>query len=158
VGIQIGVVQSPADERFIIDELLEKYNLYCLPSMIDVSGQVPLRLGNCDVSKQLIFVGMDLPRLGEYLEWTRTRQHANGGYLAGRYFLNTRNTMADRFSETKKVMTFIIKLIKDHYPLKECDSKIPYYVGPKLTNEVRSGLAKIVYPNGEEMGLCPNIK
>lgn len=175
MGTQVQVAQTPSDEREVVDFLLRKWDLRCLPRAWRGQTPVPRPLGECDAGKQLLFPAEleaevlrrvipiaahegefhVYPMAGVSIEWSRSELLGPGKVRAGRFYLDTSGGAAGDDPRTlKAVMNGLVRHIKQVSPLVS-DDRYPVHVGADLARNIGLGTMQLVYPNGSAVPLKP---
>ena len=168
--MQIYTALSLYDEKELIN-LLDKFNLYCIPRSFSVSKPNVSKLGYLSEKEQVIISGdfkeevfenikpikndpskfHITPKKGNCIEWTRSvtnddkKIHTPGRF----YFKPDLNLSKKRSLYLTKVYNFIYRRIKKHS--FKSTGENPIYIGQKLASLIQQDQIKLIYPNGERV-------
>lgn len=179
MGAQIAIVQSRDDERALILHLQSQYQLLALPRILDRREVAPVALGDLDANEQILFRSQDAPMfqqsiqeiegkpdqyqvnrnrlLGRFLEWDRTEWVGEREAQAGRFYFDRPSGSNDDASHAlESTYRAIRSWIQKNSPLRS-EGRHPMFVGAHLAKMVQEERARVVYPNGDEVVLVPNV-
>lgn len=180
---QIRVAQNRRDERDFISQISDGRALLSLPRLMKGKPVDPVPLGECESRQQLIFsleavepvIQSIGPLLGDPLvfqvrpavagglciEWSRTVEDAPGFFVVGgaaesRFFLDT-SRVCENSDSAQSLLRSIRRFVVKSYPMI-AEGSPPRYIGPDLSHQLYTGLAKLNYPNGTDVICVSNPK
>lgn len=178
MGSQIAIAQAAQDEAEAVQFLQQRHRFVAVPRVLSGPEVQAVELGRCEAVKQLFFLAEDADKVlghirqltdrpgehqvdrgelrGLFIEWNRTVWEREGEAQAGRFYFDRPSPPHDPSARIMDAtMRQLTSWIKKSYPLRS-DRRHPTYVGPHLSEMVRAGRARVVYPNGSAVKLVEN--